>query len=220
MNRSMFLRASLRAASALALAGAAGFPLQALAANPAEGKDFLTVKPPQPVDGQGKIVVTEFFWYGCPHCFELEPSIVAWGKKQSKDVSFQLVPVSFNDTTLPHSQIYYALETLGKLEELHDKVFNAIHVQRKRLLKEDEIADWMASQGVDHAKFLAAFKSFSANSKSRGANKMADDYRLDGVPAIAVNGKYLTSPSIAGSSERVLQTLDFLIAQERGAKKK
>jgi thiol:disulfide interchange protein DsbA len=112
-------------------------------AAPTEGKDYTVLKAPQPVPA-GKIEVTEFFWYGCPHCYDFEPELEAWVKKQGKDVVFKRVPVAFRDDLLPHTKIFYALEALGKLDAMHTKVFDAIHKQRKRMLTTDEIADFMA----------------------------------------------------------------------------
>ncbi|WP_420993956.1 thiol:disulfide interchange protein DsbA/DsbL [Cupriavidus sp. 30B13] len=189
----------------------------AQAATPAAGKEYQVLKAPQPVT-QGKIEVTEFFWYGCPHCFDFEPELEAWVGKQGKDVVFKRVPVAFRDDLLPHTKIFYALEALGKLDAMHGKVFNAIHVERKRMLDPNEIADFMAKNGIDRKAFLDAYNSFSVTTNSQRANKIADAYKIDGVPTIVVQGKYVTSPSIAGTKAAAIQTMDYLVGQVRDKK--
>lgn len=200
------------------LAAVAGFLMQSPAqAAPAEGKEYQVLKAAQPVT-PGKIEVTEFFWYGCPHCYDFEPDLEAWVKKQGKDVVFKRVPVAFRDDLLPHTRIYYALESLGKVDALHGKVFAAIHSERKRLLDPNEIADLMAKNGIDRKAFLDAYNSFSVSTNTQRANKIADAYKIDGVPTIVIQGKYVTSPSIAGSKGAAVQTMDYLVTQVRDKK--
>ena len=183
-----------------------------------EGFDYRVLPVAQAIEAKGKIEVLEFFWYGCPHCHDFEPELSAWIKKQAKDVVVKKVPVAFRDELLPHSQLFYALESLGK-SDLHAKVMEAIHVGKKKLLAEAEITDWVASQGVDRQSFLKAFKSFTVISKARSANQIAQAYRIDGVPSVAVQGKYMTSPSIAGGSKaRAIQAMDFLVNKARKEK--
>ncbi|CAG2159827.1 thiol:disulfide interchange protein DsbA/DsbL [Cupriavidus numazuensis] len=186
-------------------------------AAPAEGKEYQVLKAPQPVPA-GKIEVTEFFWYGCPHCFDFEPELEAWVKKQGKDVVFKRVPVAFRDDLLPHTKIFYALESIGKLDAMHTKVFNAIHVDRKRMLDPNEIADFMAKNGIDRKAFLDAYNSFSVTTNAQRANKIADAYKIDGVPTVVVQGKYVTSPSIAGTKTSAIQAMDYLVTQVRDKK--
>lgn len=189
----------------------------AQAAAPAAGKEYQVLKAPQPVT-PGKIEVTEFFWYGCPHCFDFEPELEAWVSKQGKDVVFKRVPVAFRDDLLPHTRIFYALEAIGKLDAMHAKVFSALHVERKRMLDPNEIADFMAKNGIDRKAFVDAYNSFSVSNNTQRANKIADAYKIDGVPTIAVQGKYVTSPSIAGSKATAIQTMDYLVGQVRDKK--
>ncbi|WP_020206324.1 MULTISPECIES: thiol:disulfide interchange protein DsbA/DsbL [Cupriavidus] len=189
----------------------------AQAAAPAAGKEYQVLKAPQPVT-PGKIEVTEFFWYGCPHCFDFEPELEAWVGKQGKDVVFKRVPVAFRDDLLAHTKIFYTLEALGKLDAMHGKVFNAIHVERKRMLDPNEIADFMAKNGIDRKAFLDTYNSFSVTTNSQRANKIADAYKIDGVPTIVVQGKYATSPSIAGTKAAAIQTMDYLVGQVRDKK--
>ena len=183
-----------------------------------EGFDYRVLPMAQAVESKGKIEVIEFFWYGCPHCHDFEPELSAWIKRQSKDVVVKKIPVAFRDDLLIHSQLYYALESLGK-HDLHAKVMDAIHVEKRRLLTEPEITDWIASQGIDRQAFTTAFRSFSVTSKARLANQIAQAYRIDGVPTIGVQGKYITSPSIAGGSKaRAIDVMDFLVAKVRKQK--
>ena len=201
-----FFISCLSAALAISLAGIA----QAQAPKIEEGFDYRVMPIPQPVDTKGKVEVIEFFWYGCPHCYDFEPELTAWLKRQPKDVSFRKVPVAFRDNLMPHSQLFYALEAIGKSDALNDKVMYAMHKENKRLLTENEIADWVASQGVDRNTFLAAYRSFAVVSKARAARQMADAYRIDGVPTIVMQGRYVTSPSIAGTKAKSIVVMDFL----------
>lgn len=184
-----------------------------------EGLDYKVLSTPQPTESKGKIEVTEFFWYACPHCYDLEPEIQAWVKQQKNDVVFKRVPIAFRDDFLPHSQIFYTLEALGKETEFSPKVMKAIHGDRKQLLKEDEIFSWASSVGLDVATFTSTYKSFSVITKAKTANVTGSAYRVNGVPTIFVQGKYETSPSIAGTKLRTTQTLDYLVNKARTEKK-
>ena len=180
-----------------------------------EGFDYRVLPITQPIDAKGKVEVIEFFWYGCPHCYEFEPELKGWIKRQNKDVVFKKVPIAFREELMPHSQLFYALEALGKGDTLNDKVMFAMHRENKRLLNENEIADWVAAQGVDRNAFLAAYRSFAVLSKARAANQLGNAYRIDGVPTVAVQGKYITSPSIAGSRAKAVNVMDFLVNKVR-----
>ena len=180
-----------------------------------EGFDYRVLPITQPIDAKGKVEVIEFFWYGCPHCYEFEPELKGWIKRQNKDVVFKKVPIAFREELMPHSQLFYALETLGKGDALNDKVMFAMHRENKRLLNENEIADWVAAQGVDRNAFLAAYRSFAVLSKARAANQLGNAYRIDGVPTVAVQGKYITSPSVAGSRAKAVNVMDFLVNKVR-----
>ncbi len=180
-----------------------------------EGFDYRVLPITQPIDAKGKVEVIEFFWYGCPHCYEFEPELKGWIKRQNKDVVFKKVPIAFREELMPHSQLFYALEALGKGDTLNDKVMFAMHRENKRLLNENEIVDWVAAQGVDRNAFLAAYRSFAVLSKARAANQLGNAYRIDGVPTVAVQGKYITSPSIAGSRAKAVNIMDFLVNKVR-----
>lgn len=183
---------------------------------PVEGKQYVRLSQPLSVPATGKIEVLEFFWYGCPHCNSFEPLLEAWAKKLPDDVAFRRVPVAFRDEPfVAHQKIFYALEALGLVGTLHRKVFYAIHVERAKLDKLPEIAAFMGKNGVDAAKFSEAFNSFSVNTKAAQARKLAEAYRIDGVPAVGINGRFWTSGTLAGTPEGSLKVTDFLIQQSR-----
>jgi len=175
-----------------------------------EGFDYRILPMAQPLESKGKVEVIEFFWYGCPHCYDFEPELSSWVKRQPKDVTFRRVPVAFRDDFMPHSQLFYALEAMGKGDALNEKVMYAIHKENKRLLTEPEIADWVASQGIDRNTFLATYRSFAVVSKARTSKQLAESYRIDGVPTIVMQGKYVTSPSIAGTKAKATAVMDHL----------
>ncbi|HZH07939.1 MAG TPA: thiol:disulfide interchange protein DsbA/DsbL [Lautropia sp.] len=208
MNRKQFLTL---AASGAASAAVPWVPARAQGAEPR----FRSLKAPAPTDAEaGKIEVIEFFWFGCPHCYTLEPLINAWAKKQPPDVVFRRQHVPFRE--VKHQQLYFTLQALGQdNEKVMNAVFNAIHQQRLRMLDPKEMTEVLAPVGVDAKAFNEAFNSFGVKTRQTRANKLADAYDLDGVPAIGVNGKYLTAPSLAGSNEGALRVVDELIARER-----
>lgn len=186
----------------------------------ASAPQFVVLPVAQPVEVKGRnIEVIEFFWYGCPHCYDFDPTLQAWLSKQGKDVVFKRVPIAFREDFLPHSQMYYAFEAIGKKDAYTRKVMDAIHVEHRQLLKESEISEWVAKQGVDVNAFMTAYKSFSVVTKAKAANKIGESYRIDGVPTVAIDGKYLTSPSIAGGKNNAIEAMDFLIAKARREKK-
>ena len=179
---------------------------------PVEGTHYTRLSQPVAVSAPpGKIEVIEFFSYGCPHCFALEPTLETWAKRLPTDVVFKRVPVGFNALYENYQKLYYALEAMGQLEHMHRKVFDAIHKQRQRLDKEADIAAFMTANGVDGAKFLELYKSFSVQTKARQAQQLSQSYKIDGVPAMGVHGRYVTSGSQAGSNERALAVTDALV---------
>jgi len=217
-----FNRREFNAATA-ALIAAAALPTllpqaaQAQArATPQAGKDYMVLGKPAMVETPpGKVEVIEFFWYSCPHCNAFEPTFEKWAKAAPADVVVRRVPVSFRDDFLPQQKLYYALEALGKVDELHVKVFNAIHGERQQINRDAAIIDWVAKQGVDKSKFAEAFNSFSVNAKARRATQLQDQYKVEGVPALGIAGRFYTDGQLAGNMDRALQTTDFLIGQAR-----
>jgi thiol:disulfide interchange protein DsbA len=185
---------------------------------PVEGQHYVKLSTPAPVTlpGPDKLVdVVEFFWYGCPHCFALEPMLESWAKRLPPDVAFRQVPVAFSVPHQVHQKLFYALEEVGALPALHRRVFSAIHQQNMRLNNESDIVAFVGANGVDKDKFSAAFKSFSVATKANRAKQLSEAYKIDGVPAIGIQGRFYTSGSLAGSHERSLAVADFLIQRAR-----
>ena len=204
------LRRQFNRSAALSLATAGLSPaLWAQAKAPVEGIDFLTLDKPASTEAPaGKVEVVEFFWYSCPHCNAFEPLLESWLDKLPKNVHFRRAPVMFRPTFEPQQRLFYVLEAMGKLPQLHKKVFNAIHNERQTLDTAEQIADWVAKQGVDKAKFMEQYNSFPVVTKARRATQLQEQYKVDGVPSMGVAGRYFTSGSLAGSMPRVLQVVD------------
>jgi thiol:disulfide interchange protein DsbA len=181
------------------------------ATEPVEGKDFTRVQPPVPVAVPGKIEVIEFFGYWCPHCNEFEPTLEAWVRRLRAEVNFRRMPVAWQAMHVPYQKLYFALEALGQLEAVHRKVFYAVHVQGLRLENDAGIAAFAAASGLDGAKLVNAMRGFTVASKVQMANQLYTAYRMDGVPTLAINGRFLTSPELAGGEDRALNVTDALI---------
>ena len=210
-------------AGATAAAASAGLGLalsssaRAQAGAPVEGQHYVRLGSPVSVSlPAGKAVeVVEFFWYGCPHCFSFEPVLDNWVKKLPADVSFRRVPAGFTAIYQLHQKVFYALEEIGQLDAVHGKLFNAIHVQNKRLNTEGDVVAFLKSVGVDEEKFAAAMKSFGVNTKVSRAKQLSEGYKIDGVPALGVHGRFYTSISLAGGPDRAVAVTDFLIQRAR-----
>ena len=205
------------------LVSIAALPAVALAQTarpPQEGKDFRAVTPSQPGESGNKIEVLEFFQYSCPHCLSYDPVLQGWRKTLSSDVEYRRIPISWDEKSVPHVRTYYTLEALGKTNELHTKVFEAIQTKRMPLLKPDEIADFMATQGIDRKQWLDAYNSFSVGARTSRAGQVWRAYKIDGTPSMAVDGKFVTAPSMVGSREGSLAVLDSLIQRARAERKK
>jgi thiol:disulfide interchange protein DsbA len=210
-----------QAAAGVALASAALLsPLaHAQARKPVAGKDFHILDAKAPVEAPaGKIEVVEFFWYSCPHCNIFEPALANWVKALPKDMAFKRTHVAFNDGFVPQQRLFLALEALGLLEKLHLKVFNAIHTEKINLAKGDAITDWVVKQGVDKTKFLEQFNSFSVSTKATRSTQLQNAYRVEGVPALGIAGRFYTDGAMAGSMERALQVAEYLIAEVRAGR--
>jgi thiol:disulfide interchange protein DsbA len=190
----------------------------AAAQTPQAGTDYSVYDTPQQVEAPaGKIEVTEFFFYTCPHCADMEPMLEQWAKTMPKDVSLRRIPVLFRPQFAPFSKIYYTLENMNLLDKLHAEVFVAIHKDRLNLADEKALFAWVASKGVDAAKFEEVYKSFAVASKVQRADQITRAYNVPGTPAIVVNGKYLVG---SGDHARQLQVTNFLIAKARSEQKK
>jgi thiol:disulfide interchange protein DsbA len=217
MNRREFSAGAACLVAAAALSPAA---LWAQAKRPIDGTDYLALKRPVPVSTPpGKVEVIEFFWYSGPHCNAFEPRLEAWIKRLPPDVAIKRVPVAFREDFVPQQRLYYALEAMGKVDELHGKVFHAIHMERTPLNRDDFILDWAGKQGLDKARFTEYYNSFDVISKVRRAVQLQEAFKIQGVPSIGVAGRYYIDGDLAGGNmDRVLQITDYLIAEARTAK--
>lgn len=209
------------ASAAAATLGSLALPTLAQAQPKAfkDGEDYLTLDKPAPTEAAaGKVEVVEFFWYSCPHCNAFEPQLEAWIKQAPKDVSVRRVPVSFRPDFEPQQRLYYVLEAMGKVEELHKKVFAAIHMEKQALNTPELVAAWAEKQGLNKAKFAEMYNSFSVTTKARKATQLQDAYKVAGVPSLGIAGRYYTSSDQTQNMTRALQVTDYLIAQSRKAK--
>ena len=214
-RREFSLAASAAAAGTLTLGTSSSW---AQAAAPKEGKDYIKLAKPASVGAPaGKVEVIEFFWYSCPHCNAFEPTLDAWVKAAPKDLSIRRVPVAFNASFLPQQKLYFTLEGMNLLPQLHAKVFRAIHVERNGLKNDDAIFEWIGKQGVDVAKFKEVYNSFTVANQARKAAQLQNEYDVEGVPAMGVAGRYYTDGTKAGNMENVLRVVNGLIASSRKA---
>ena len=180
---------------------------------------YTELKPPQPIDTDGKkIEVVEFFWYGCPHCYNLEPLLETWVKKLPPDVQFRRIPAVFNDRWALDAAIFYTFEALGVLDKLHRPFFDAIHRDHLRSENQAAMSEWLTKNGVDPKKFSETFKSFGVQSKTKRAAQLSVAYKIDGTPAMAVQGRYTVSAEQGGSREGMLDTSSYLVDQVRKGK--
>ena len=217
MNRREF---SVAAACTVALASL-GVPGSVLAQGrrPDEGADYFILEKRAAVEAPaGKIEVIEFFWYSCPHCNAFEPKLVNWIKKLPADVTIRRVPVAFRDDFVPQQRLYYTLEAMGKVDELHGKVYTAIHAEKQAIDKEATIVAWAEQNGLDKAKFQELYNSFTVQTKARRATQLQEAYKVQGVPALGIAGRYYTDGTLAGTMDRALLVTDFLVAEARKSK--
>jgi thiol:disulfide interchange protein DsbA len=214
----------------LLCAAAIGFGAAAHAAEPNNGADYSTLPEVQKTDAGNKVEVTEFFAYYCPHCKRFEPVLAEWVKKQGDSIVFRRVHVGGGGGVSSQQRLFYTLEAMGLLEKYHDKVFHAMHVERQRLASDEAVLDWAVKSGIDRAKFLDAWNSFGMPANLRRANAMMEAYRIDSWPTIAIDGRFITSPSQAGAAapdatseeqmqQAALKVMDYLVAKAKAEKK-
>lgn len=204
-------RIFLFCAATLLAFGAAAVQVQAQTFS--EGRHYTAV--PRPVQVQvpeGKVEVREFFWYGCPHCYTLEPHIKSWKKPAA--VEFVTTPALLGKTWVDHAYAYYTLKALGRLEELHSVLFDAVHARKRRIYSLNEIAAFFSGYGIEPDKFKETAKSFLVETQVKRAERLGRTYGISGVPSFVINGKYITSPSMAGSYEDFFKIVDYLVAKE------
>ncbi|MCV2370257.1 thiol:disulfide interchange protein DsbA/DsbL [Roseateles oligotrophus] len=207
--------ASLVALAAAGVPGS-GHAQAAGQASPVEGKQFVRLAQPlASANADGKIEIFEFFLYTCPHCMAFDPALSAWGKTLPPDVQLRRIHVGVGAMHKLHQRLFYALESMGRLGDIHEQVFSAVQVEHLDLSSDKAIIAWAVSKGLDGAKFGAAFNSFGAQTRLGQATKLAEAYRADSVPALGVAGRFLTSPSKAGGVPQVLAVADYLIKLAR-----
>lgn len=223
MDRRTFSRLTTTSLASVAGAAAVGVPTLALlgsgsavaqVAGLREGSDYLRLPQPAPVDSPaGQVEVVEFFAYSCVHCFNFEPMFDEWMKKKPDHVTVRRTPVAFNANFEPMQRLYYTLEALNLVEELHAKVFKAIHTERQRLTTADAILAWVGKQGVDQKRFTEMYNSFGVAGKARRATALQDAYRVEGTPALGIAGRFY----VPGQAARTLLVANALIAEARKA---
>ncbi|ANF83006.1 disulfide bond formation protein DsbA [Acinetobacter sp. NCu2D-2] len=186
-----------------------------MAAQFAAGQDYTVVSNPVKIEKPGKIEVREFFWYGCPHCYKLEPHMQTWLKKLPSDVRFVRTPAAMNPLWEEGARAYYASEVLGVRQKSHLQIFHDVHARGKQtILQQQGFAKFFTRYGIPEAKFNSTFKSFAVTSKIAQAKSLAQTYQLTGVPAVVVNGKYI----VQGEDQKVVDVVNYLVEKERKAK--
>jgi thiol:disulfide interchange protein DsbA len=216
----------------LCTAAVLGFTSVAFAAPvaPKEGVHYQVLPQKQETPAGKAVEVIEFFAYYCPHCHVFEPLLADWVRKQGDNIVFKRVHVSAGARVLPQQRLFYTLEALGLLEQYHAKAFAAIHQQRLRFADDEEVFDWAAKAGIDRARFVEAYRSFGMQSKLRRAGTMMNDYKVDHWPLVAIDGRFITSPSMANpegspaqteieQQQVALQVMDALVAKAKADKK-
>ena len=161
------------------------------------------------------IIIYEFFWYGCPHCFNLEPTIDKIEANLDKDTKIMKVPVALRESWVPHAKLYYALEQMDKIDDMHNLIFEEIHIENNRLVTEEQIVRFLGQHGIDTTKFLEKFNSFGTEARIKKSSNLARKYQINSVPTIIVNGRYLTSGSYVSSYDELYSVVNLLIERER-----
>lgn len=195
----------------LAFAIAALTPVAALGAN-----GYRTTNGVGGAGDPDAIDVVEFFWYGCPHCYRFESFIKGWLENKPDDVRFRYIPTVFSPTWAFHGRAFYAAKLMGVLDRFHSAMFNAIHAQGRSLDTPEELHAFVASLGIDADKFLATMQSFAVDAKMRQAKQLQRAYGIAGTPTVVIEGRYVTSGTIAGSFERVIEVIKDRVAAVRG----
>ena len=216
MKRRDFSLAAISAATLTGLPLAANAQGPTAAKKPVEGTDYLSLDKRVPTDvGAGKIEVIEFFWYSCPHCNAFEPQFAAWKKAAPKDVVVQRVPVRFRDDFEPQQRAYYVFESLNMVDVMHGKLFHAIHTERQQLNSAQALAAWADKNGLPEKKVLETFNSFGVASKARRATQLQEAFKVQGVPALGIAGRFYTDGSLTQTMDRSLQVAEYLIGELR-----
>ncbi|MDY0963667.1 MULTISPECIES: thiol:disulfide interchange protein DsbA/DsbL [Massilia] len=197
--------------------------------DPRNGAEFTTLAQPQATQAVGKKVeVIEFFAYHCGACNAFEPTLVNWAKKQGDNIVMRRIPLPFQGPLDPEARLFLTLEAMGKLDEYHHRVFRAVHVERKRLMKDDDIISWAAANGLDKAKFMGAWNSFGVQTRLKRLSQIASAYKVSGTPTVVIDGKYVVSPDAVRQANKIQdvgqlmtatgQVLDALVSKAAASK--
>lgn len=181
------------------------------------GTHYRVIATPMPTADATKVEVVEAFGYWCPHCNAFEPMLAPWAKTLADDVSFENMPVVFSRSHELMARAYYVADLMGVKETVHQPIYDALHLQRKRFRDADDIADLFAEYGVDRNEVLKQMNSFAVNMKLKMGDSRSKGYEVQGVPSMVVNGKYIVSASEAGSNANMLKVVEHLIEKERSA---
>jgi protein dithiol oxidoreductase (disulfide-forming) len=182
------------------------------------GVSYLRLTPTQPTSSSpDQVEVAEFFWYGCPHCFNFDPYLRKWLMTKPDYVNFVRIPAVWNPLVRMHARMFYTAQQLGKGDEMHEAFFNEIHVNGNMLDSEEKIAAFFGKFGVSQVDFKQAWDSFDVNAKLQRANELARRYDISSVPSIVINGKYTSDGSMAGSYDRLIELINQLAAAEHAA---
>jgi thiol:disulfide interchange protein DsbA len=182
-----------------------------------EGVKYKRIANPQPSSATDKIEVLELFWYGCPHCYHIEPVVEGWLKSKPDDVEFVRMPAVLGPSWELLARAYYTADLLGATDKIHKPLFERLHKARKRIGNAGEVKAFFVAQGVSAEDFDNTFSSFAVITKTNRAKQARNMYGITGVPAIVVNGKYLVTAELAGGNKQMLDVVDYLVEQERGA---
>lgn len=204
----------MRVAATLALLFCLALPA---AAQYQPGSDYRVLDRPQPVAAEDRVQVTEFFSYGCPHCFNFMPMMERWSEQAGAEVAVRRVPVTFGRAQWRHlAKAFYVAELLGSVDEMHEAIFEAYHLQNRRFRNTDDLVAFFTEHGHDSEKVRQAFNSFAVDVKVRQAEKMVRDYGVRSTPSVAVAGRYVMDPSLTGTQERMLEIASQLVRRSVG----
>ena len=191
------------------------FSITACAEAYTQGQDYVELSNPQPTSSGDRIEVVELFWYGCPHCYHLDPFLEEWTENKPDDVEFVRMPAVLGKRWGLLAKAYYTAELLGVIDKIHLALFKAIHEDKNKINDEAALRDFFVGQGVSAEDFNNTFNSFAVNVKVNNAKQMTRRYALTGVPTIIVNGKYSTSPGMARGNKGVIKVINYLVGKER-----
>lgn len=205
----------LRAAAVLVAALGLAFAVPASAQQPVRADiDYRVIKP-QPVAAADRIEVIDFFWYGCPHCNNLQPALERWISRKPADVVIRRIPAILRDSWAPHARIYYTLEALGEAERLHQRVYHGYHVEELHMSKPEVMSAWAVRNGIDRERWEQAYNSPEVQRRVEEAAKLTRAYQITGTPSLVVNGRYLTSGNMAESLNAIVAITEGLVQKVR-----